>query len=69
MPAVVADGGSLDGHVTSVRSAVGKIEQHLADRAGLDRVVGRGGLLQRVVVQRQAGLLAHPQRAGARRPR
>jgi hypothetical protein len=34
----------------------GDVDQDLADRAPLDRVVGRRGRLERVVVQRQPGV-------------
>src|ERR1700722_15830804 len=40
------------------------VDQDLADDAPLDRVVGRGGLRERVMVKRKAGLLPGPQRPG-----
>jgi len=48
--------------------AVGEIssdvDQHLADRPALDRVVCRRGRVQRVMMQRKAGLLPDAQRSG-----
>jgi hypothetical protein len=48
-------------------TASGDVEQHLADRSLLDRVVGLGGCRERVVVQRQPGLLPGAQRSGGDR--
>ena len=48
---------------------VGHIQQHLADGAVLDRGVRLGRPVERVVVHRQAVLLADPERAVRRGPR